>query len=426
VKHERQLLAESLDEPLSSEEQARLDQWLEADAANLREFIRETHLNYSLHQLARANLVFNKPEEARVIRFPRFAPAVALAAAFAVLGTLLLWYFRARVGSPVIAQITGSALVERAGQSLAVQPGTPILPGDLLHTSSTSTVAITFAPEATTFTLSAATDLRVLSLSRGKRFQLTSGKLEATVARQRAFHPMSIRTPQAEARVLGTELTLSALTNTTRLSVTKGVVRLVRAEDGKSVDVFAGDYTIAAANHTLSALPKTGTILHEFWTNLSKSLPVLSSFDGTAAHLSTANTVEYLTRFEIPPPNEGKSSHRIRGYLHPPVTGDYTFWISGGGYWQFYLSRDDQPRNKVWLATAEDTAPREWSKDTRRQQSSVLTLVAGRMYYLEAVQNPGFNRHHLAVAWQGPGRSQEIISAEFLSAFPGKPKNRGQ
>ena len=72
------------------------------------------------------------------------------------------------------------------------------------------------------------------------------GKLEATVARQRPFKPLLVRTPNAEARVLGTKFTLTTTTNRTRLDVSEGSVRLTRASDGAAVKVGAGQYAVVA------------------------------------------------------------------------------------------------------------------------------------------------------------------------------------
>src|SRR5438094_764646 len=72
------------------------------------------------------------------------------------------------------------------------------------------------------------TELKVTGLSRGKRFDLGVGKLEASVARQRPFRPLVVTTVQAEARVVGTRFTLAVTTNATRLEVTQGKVKLTR------------------------------------------------------------------------------------------------------------------------------------------------------------------------------------------------------
>src|SRR4030095_1176466 len=109
------------------------------------------------------------------------------------------------------------------------------------------------------------TELRILRWAKGKRFDLREGKIEAIVARQRPLRAMLLSTPQAEARVLGTKFTLTVTTNATRLDVTECKVRLASASDGTRVDVPANHYAIAATNVKLAALPKTGSILCEYW-----------------------------------------------------------------------------------------------------------------------------------------------------------------
>jgi hypothetical protein len=132
---------------------------------------------------------------------------------------------------------------------------------------------------------------------------------------------------------------------------------------------------------------------------------------------------EYLNKFEAPS-NWGKDyGMRICGYLHPPQTGVYTFWISGssGG---LLISLDDNPRNKQQIGTAQNSQPHEWNHDTF-QRSSPIPLVAGRKYYIEALQKHGRGADHLAVAWQGPGRAREVIPGEFLSPFrPGSKEEK--
>jgi ferric-dicitrate binding protein FerR (iron transport regulator) len=71
-----------------------------------------------------------------------------------------------------------------------------------------------------------------------KILRLSRGTLTADVVRQ--AQPMLIRTPHAEARVLGTSFKLTVEADATRLEVTTGKVRLTRLADGKFVDVPGG------------------------------------------------------------------------------------------------------------------------------------------------------------------------------------------
>jgi hypothetical protein len=346
--------------------------------------------------------------------------------AFAAVMAIASWYFlfRSVMGQPVL-QVTqaSSVTVERAEQSISLSHRTALLPNDLLTLTGTNAAVITYAPEQTTLRLAPGATLKLLGGSWSKRLELRLGGIDADVAPQRPFRPMVLRTPQAEARVLGTRFTLASDTNGTRLEVFQGRVRLTRLSDGKLVNVGAGNYAVAAANYELSALPQTGSILHEFWTNAPGRSKVLGAPAGQGNwwEWTQPDRVEYLVNFEAAPHKGDYFSERIRGYLHPPRTGRYTFWIAGNDWCRFLLSRDDQPQNKVYMANAGDVNPLEWTKDAgRTQHSPAVTLVAGRKYYIEVVQTSEPREHHVAVAWEGPDRKREVIPGQFLSPFDTK------
>ncbi|MHC4283284.1 MAG: PA14 domain-containing protein [Planctomycetota bacterium] len=40
----------------------------------------------------------------------------------------------------------------------------------------------------------------------------------------------------------------------------------------------------------------------------------------------------------------------MHGFLYPPVSGDYTFWISSDDASELWLSTDDNPANKALIA----------------------------------------------------------------------------
>jgi hypothetical protein len=92
----------------------------------------------------------------------------------------------------------------------------------------------------------------------GKRFTLLQGVLAAQVPKQPATEPLQIMTPNAELRVLGTRFTLTVTPASTRLEVKEGRVRLIRKEDGASVDVGADHYAVVAKGIPLVAKPSAG------------------------------------------------------------------------------------------------------------------------------------------------------------------------
>jgi signal transduction histidine kinase len=114
---------------------------------------------------------------------------------------------------------------------------------------------------------------------------------------------------------------------------------------------------------------------------------------------------------------------RMRGYLRPPVSGQYTFWIASDNSSELWLSLDadrSKMRKIASIARFEWTLSREWSKFPS-QRSEAIWLNAGQSYYIEALQEQTGGGDNLAVAWQGPGIAQSVITAAHLT-----PWNKGR
>jgi hypothetical protein len=74
---------------------------------------------------------------------------------------------------------------------------------------------------------------------------------------------------------------------------------------------------------------------------------------------------------------------RMRGWLVPPVSGNYRFWISSDGSGEFWLSIDDDPANMAVINFQPFHSPsRDWFY-YREQQSELISLVVGKAYYFE-------------------------------------------
>jgi hypothetical protein len=265
------------------------------------------------------------------------------------------------------------------------------------------------------------TELMLGLPSRAKQFELRQGTIQAQVARQRPLRPLFVRTPNAEARVVGTKFTLTATTNTTRLDVSEGKVRLTRSADGALVDVSKDHYAIVAAGVELAALPQAGGLLREIWTNIPGG-----EVNDLLDHPDYPNRParrDLLETFETPVIQTNNYACRLVGYIHPPVTGDYTFCIASGGYSALWLSHDEDPANKARIAATFGGLPREWDPppdlkgNFQMPQSPKIPLVAGHRYFIQAVQKTGAGPCHLAVAWRIPGGELEVIRGEFLSPF---------
>ena len=339
----------------------------------------------------------------------------ALATAIVV---FCLWLFPTVNNQPTLSVAANiGATIERDGNVSAAPDGARLLPGDVLTVSGTNAVAVIYGREATKISVDAGTQLKILPWSEGKRFGLRAGKIEATVARQRPWQPMTWTTAQAEARVLGTHFTLSATTNATQLDVTEGKVRFTRASDGASVLVMTGNGAVASKDVELTVQPLTRGILREYWTNVTGlAVITLTSHSNFPDH---PHGRDQLDNFEARSELGQNYGERLRGYLHPPITGEYRFWIAtGDGHADLLLSPDDKPENRRQIARSLSSGPRVW--DRSGQQSTAISLVAGRKYYLEALHKQNSGNDYCAVAWQAPGGEREVIPGRYLSPF--KPK----
>ncbi len=140
----------------------------------------------------------------------------------------------------VVAQldwVQGDVFVLTPSGKVPARTSKALLSGYGLETGGTALAVVAF-PDATRIEVGTATTVR--SVTDGE-IDLVRGTLRARVAR-----PLLVRTPDAEARVLGTRLRLVSQ-ESTRLEVQEGKVRLQRLRDKASVDVAAGTYVVTSA-----------------------------------------------------------------------------------------------------------------------------------------------------------------------------------
>ncbi|HZL42901.1 MAG TPA: histidine kinase [Verrucomicrobiae bacterium] len=126
---------------------------------------------------------------------------------------------------------------------------------------------------------------------------------------------------------------------------------------------------------------------------------------------------DICTNFEAPSNWGNWHLTRMRALLHPPVTGEYTFWIASDNSSELWLSHDQDPANVRKIAFIPSGAwvdSREWSH-YGSQRSESIGLIAGHTYYIEAFQEQLTEADYLAVAWQGPGLAQSVIDGQYLT-----------
>jgi signal transduction histidine kinase len=110
---------------------------------------------------------------------------------------------------------------------------------------------------------------------------------------------------------------------------------------------------------------------------------------------------------------------RLSGWLRPPVTGEYIFYIASDNSSELWLSPDADRSNIRRIASVPSglwVDPREWTRYLS-QRSEPVRLTAGGSYYFEALSEQQEEAEHLAVAWQGPSLAKAIIDGRFVTPW---------
>lgn len=165
-------------------------------------------------------------------------------------------------------------------------------------------------------------------------------------------------------------------------------------------------------------LPGKASLKREIWTGLANATTVASLTSSANFIAGKPNARGILTTFESPSAFGEHYGERVTGLLVPPETGNYKFWIASDAASELWVSTDSNPANRMRIAyTTSATAPRNWTQFAS-QESGTLLLVAGKRYHIEVLHRESTGADHMAVAWQGPSFSREIIDGRFLE-YPG-------
>ena len=124
------------------------------------------------------------------------------------------------------------------------------------------------------------------------------------------------------------------------------------------------------------------------------------------------------TTFEAPSFGDDTGG-RIKGFLTPPVTGSYTFYIAADNSGRLLLSTDDNPANVRIIAECPFWVnARQWDY-YNAQESIPIRLQAGRRYYIEAIFKGEGSPNHCAVGWRLPDGQLErpIPGSRFLAGM---------
>jgi hypothetical protein len=207
------------------------------------------------------------------------------------------------------------------------------------------------------------------------------------------------------------------------------VVRALTLQYGTRVGItfskpVSPTFAINPANYSVNGLTPsravarwTGAILREVFQDIQGNS--ISNLTSAASYPGSPSLTNLVTDYFESPLNFGDNyGQRMHGYIVPPVTGDYTFWIASDEGSALYLSSNDNPTNQTLIAyAASATGWRYWTSQAS-QRSATVALQAGRPYYICALQKEGNGEDYVAVRWLRPdGVDEGPIPATYLLPY---------
>ncbi|MBR5737527.1 MAG: hypothetical protein IKX90_03065, partial [Verrucomicrobia bacterium] len=162
----------------------------------------------------------------------------------------------------------------------------------------------------------------------------------------------------------------------------------------------------------VQAVPQGQGLLRQVWYDCSDNLNTLTNKNTYPNYPDLTTT---LTEFASPIDWGDYYGQKLSGFIIPPVTGDYTFWICSDDYSELWLSTDQTTRRKKRIAYLYGWTPVGSWDSYGTQKSATISLTANKPYYIEGLQTDGSGGDHIIVRWQLPdGTIEEPIPQSRL------------
>lgn len=127
--------------------------------------------------------------------------------------------------------------------------------------------------------------------------------------------------------------------------------------------------------------------------------------------------VSELARLEMLDNRADQYGGFVRGFIVPPSSGTYRFFISADDEAQFVFSTTASSADAQVVASVPRYSSRNQFDKYSSQASPIFNLEAGKRYYFEVIHREGYGGDHFSVAWEGPGITQSIVAGDYLYSY---------
>jgi uncharacterized protein YegL len=200
------------------------------------------------------------------------------------------------------------------------------------------------------------------------------------------------------------------------------------------IDERNSDNTVTKGDVWLfkTTVPGLGTILRQIWENITPTGTALTLLYNWPLFPDSPTSSDERTSYDSPDHNPDLVQYggRMHGWLYPPFSGDYTFYLASDDNGELLLSTDDDQANAVQIASVTPYTGYQVWITYPAQKSAPITLDADKRYYISALWKQGTGGDHCSVGWTIPGNTNiTVIPGIYLApyvqywAFSPKPAN---
>ncbi len=159
---------------------------------------------------------------------------------------------------------------------------------------------------------------------------------------------------------------------------------------------------------------KEGVLLEEIWEDVKGS--DLASISGSKKFKSQKpDQSSYLTSASSKDGIGDNYIRRLHGYLRPPISGDYIFWIYSDDYSGLRINSNGMnPQGAKEILNVTQAMSKTWDSN---RKSTKIKLAAGQKYHFEVIHKEGNGADFVAVGWTLPdGKMERPIPGIRFSA----------
>jgi hypothetical protein len=175
-----------------------------------------------------------------------------------------------------------------------------------------------------------------------------------------------------------------------------------------------------------------GSVLIEEWFTASTGQQITDNVDTLHAYINSGKAPSksyWASKLDRPDGGEDYWGARMRGYVSPPQTGDYTFWTASDDDSEVWLSTNEDPNKATMICNVEGWMDyQNWAYNTgapgTTYKSKAIKLEAGKKYYVDVFFSDGTGGGFDTVAWGGPGigAGPVVVDGKYLTAFLRNPE----